>query len=632
MRRAKGDVLTDAVRATDLPALIANHFPDSGCVPGKPGVFFAAWRGNTETPALSLTRKDGVWLWHDMATGEGGNAFDFLVVTLKMTRQEAAHTLLSLHSLDESMPSGKAGQSTLRPIPPEASRAFERPESQRIPAMAGRGFTPALLSEYGITTDNGQDALIPITSPEGVILQVKRRLAKPTKSKYMYEYKGHGGPAWCSPNSRDAPVLLVVEGELNGIIAHASLVEAGETSIGVMGVAGAKNDLYPGLCYGKRVFIYADDDDAGEEAKRAWSEAARADGARSVHIIPANDMDFCDFAGKHGRVELAQLLDAMRHAAVQRFGAADRMLGTYTVRELLNSADRYFNGGVIHATGIRQMDRETGGIRESGVYGIAALPSIGKSALLRRFLLEHVRAGGTVRLYSPDQSPKAIYRLTAGLLANVGVHEARTRRFHEDTLKHHGSPENAMKALREAYEHILLELGDRFQVSEEGSVTAIIEDMRRARDQGVTMFGVDYIQLIEPAEWNDKDGKVVKDLQVLSSELRAPILTAMQLAKYKFPPSRKSGIPMASDIEGSGAYFQASEMVMMLYNESVYRRKYAGPDVELLGDGDHEARLMLTKDKEGDGNLEFMLLWVPRLVTYRDPSMWKPEQEREGLM
>lgn len=632
MRRARGDTLTDAVRATDLPALIASHYPESGCIPGRAGVFFASWRGNTETPALSVSRRDGVWLWHDMASDTGGNAFDFLVNVVGMTRQEAAHTLLAAAGLAENTPPSKGGAPTLRPIPPEASRAFERPESKRIPAMAGRGFTPAILSAYGITTDNDQDALIPITSPEGVILQVKRRYANPRKSKYVYEYTGHGGPAWCSPNSRQAPLLLVVEGELNAIIAHASMVEAGETGIGVMGVAGAKNDLYPGLCFGKSVFIYADDDEPGNEAKETWAKAAQADGAKSVHIIPPNDMDFCDFAGRHGRPELAQLLEAMRHAAVQRFGAADRMLGAYTVRELLNSADRYFNGGVIHPTGFAQIDRETGGIRESGLYGIAALPSIGKSALLRRFLLEHVRAGGTVKLYSPDQSPKAIYRLTAGLLANVGVHEARTRRFHQETLEHHGTPEAAMKALREAYEHILLELGERFQVSEEGRIEAITEDMRRARDQGITMFGVDFLQLLEPFSDRDRDGQVAKDLQTLSAELRTPVLAAMQLAKYKFPPTRKSGLPMPSDIEGSGAYFQASEMLFMLYNEGVYRKKYAGPDTEMMGDGDHEARILLTKDKEGDGNLDFMAVWVPRLATYRDTRMWKPEMEREGLM
>ena len=79
MRRRRHDALTEAVRAVDLPALIAEHFPESRAKPGKAGVVYAAWRGNSNTPALSLSRKNGVWLWHDHATGEGGNAFDFLV-------------------------------------------------------------------------------------------------------------------------------------------------------------------------------------------------------------------------------------------------------------------------------------------------------------------------------------------------------------------------------------------------------------------------------------------------------------------------------------------------------------------------------------------------------------------------
>lgn len=627
MRRRRHDALTEAVRAVDLPALIAEHFPASQAQPGKAGVVYAAWRGNSNTPALSLSRKDGVWLWHDHATGEGGNAFDFLVKVEGLPPQDAARHLLARAgvSLDD------AG---LKPVAPDiVERLAALPTGVVIPALANRGFNKAIVERYGIRRD-GDDALIPITSPEGVVMNVKRRFNQPYRGmRYTYEVEGHGAPPWCSPDARRAPVLFIVEGELNAIIAHAALQEAGETEVGVMGMAGANTDLYPGLCRGKTVYVYADDDEAGEKAVAAWAERAHEDGAKSVHVCPPNFQDFCDHAGKEGRPGLAVLLTALFAAAEQRFGALDRMLANGSVRDYLRDAERYIQGGVIHRTGITALDRKTGGIRESGVFSVAGLSSMGKSMLLRRFLIEHVRDEGVVRLYSPDQSPRSVYRLLASLLSGVGLEEVRTGSFSDDTLRLWGDPDRARQAWREAHEHVILELSQRFQVTEEGEAKAIFDDMERAVDQGVTMFGIDYLQGIEPSDHRDRDGQVAKDLRKLAHRLRVPVVSALQLAKYKFPPSRRSGLPVGSDIEGSGGYFQDSEMVFMVYNDAIYMAKYAGPETEPTNDTPGEARLLVTKDKEGGGDETFYMRWVPRLLTYCDNLFpWDLAKEREGLM
>ncbi len=636
--RRDGDELTAAIAAKDLSKLIAAHYPDSRVDVGKPGVYFASWRGNTNTPALSLSKKQGVWLWHDMATGEGGNAFDFMVNIMGMGRQEAAIGLLSEAGYRPGEPREGGSASKSRPLPPEAVTAFSQPEIVPIAAMKGRGFNKRMLETYRIipAPDRPDDALIPITSPEGVILQVKRRIHNAQKGKYRYEHEGYGGPPWCSPGSRKPNVLYVIEGELNAIVAHASLLEAGER-IGVMGVAGAKNSLYEGLCMGKSVFIYADDDKAGKEAMDAWSEEARKQGARSVHRLPPLPMDFCDYAAQHGREALAAKLREMHHFSIQVFGAMDRMVGSYTVRELAKSAARYISGEVINPLGIGAIDYETGGMGESGVIAIGALPSIGKSALLRKALLEHVRMGGTTRLYSPDQSTHAIYRLLASLLSDVGTKEARQRNFSRAVLDRYGDPEAAIKAWKDAYEYVVMELSSRFQVSEESDLTEIGKDMERARDQGVTMFGGDYLQLFEmgaSSQWegNSEEGAVAQRFKRLTRNLGVLFVCAVQLAKYKFPMTRKSGIPFPSDIEGSGKTWQAAEMAFGIYNDSIYGRMYAGPDTDLIGDPPDIARLYLWKHKEGDPGLEFNVLWHGRIAAFKDPKRPKLEHEREGLM
>jgi len=498
--------------------------------------------------------------------------------------------------------------------------------------MRRRGFNTKHLETYNLRTDNGVDALIPITSPEGVVLQVKRRLGNVTGSgKYRYEHQGHHSPPWCSGNSRDAPMLFIIEGELSAIIAHAALQEAGHTDIGVMGVAGANSPLYPGLCSGKRVLVYADDDEAGEKARNAWALAAHEAGARSVHVAPPHRMDFCDHAGKYGVTELASLLDAMRHASEQVYGVNDRLLGRVTIREVMESTRRFLEGGVMHSTGFREVDRATGGIREAGIYSIAALSSMGKSATLRRMLLAHIRDGGTVRLYSPDQPATAIYRLLANQLSGVGVEELRTKNITAEALKLHGSPEAARQAWWETYQHVLADIAPRFQVSEEFRMNHIEKDMVRAAGEGVTMFGVDYLQLVRPSI-GDKDGMQADEMQAASANLGVPVLATLQLAKYKYPPNRVSGLPVVGDIEGSGAYFQDSEMLFMVYNEDIYRAKYAGDNWRPEDDTPGMARLLLAKDKEGSGNHMWHIRWDARLAAYTDAGPYDLARERRGLM
>ena len=86
--------LRDAIEQTDLPALVAHYYPDSGARPGRKAVVCAVWRGD-EHESLSLFRGGGgTWLYHDHRTRESGNAFGFLTDICGLSKAEAAEQLL----------------------------------------------------------------------------------------------------------------------------------------------------------------------------------------------------------------------------------------------------------------------------------------------------------------------------------------------------------------------------------------------------------------------------------------------------------------------------------------------------------------------------------------------------------
>ena len=106
-REAQNDpqALREAIETTDLPALVAHHYPESGAKPGIEAAVKAVWRGD-ENPSFSLFRSKngGAWLYRDHGTGEKGNAFGFLVDILQMSKAEAAEALKGGGFIDSRAP------------------------------------------------------------------------------------------------------------------------------------------------------------------------------------------------------------------------------------------------------------------------------------------------------------------------------------------------------------------------------------------------------------------------------------------------------------------------------------------------------------------------------------------------
>lgn len=160
-------------------------------------------------------------------------------------------------------------------------------------ALEGRYLTLDDCRALGIAAQ-GKDALLPITDPDGQLVAIKgRRHNVPKEKRFYYRPSGCGTPSWCSKGIREADTLLIVEGELNGIRAHLA-----RPDLGVMGVAGVNTTPFLDVLEGKLVYIYADDDEAGNEARPRWAGMATRAGAAAVYQLEPlpPGLDFCDLS------------------------------------------------------------------------------------------------------------------------------------------------------------------------------------------------------------------------------------------------------------------------------------------------------------------------------------------------
>ena len=86
--------LNIALQKVDLASLILEYFPDCEAKPNEVCKFLATWRGEKNKSA-SLFKPNGVWLWRDHAADKSGNAFNFLVDIVGLSKQEAVAKIFS---------------------------------------------------------------------------------------------------------------------------------------------------------------------------------------------------------------------------------------------------------------------------------------------------------------------------------------------------------------------------------------------------------------------------------------------------------------------------------------------------------------------------------------------------------
>ena len=273
-----------------------------------------------KTPSLHIY-PDGYFCF---ACGASGDHLDWLTATRALSFQEAVDALTQ-HTGRVAPFISPLGQS---PTPSKNHNTVEKPDFDcRLPlkqhqfethkrraarlaevpeALKSRGFTFTDCQRLDIVNENG-NAIFPITGPSGLALTLKCRYAVPDPHRYEYITPGRGTPAWCSPSIRSSNIILVIEGELNGMICWLAL-RGKDNQIGVIGTAGTNGLLHLDVLENKVVHIYADDDKPGHEAKQRWAKQSLSAGAKEVYLLESWSIDACDIAGAFGKAELKKRL------------------------------------------------------------------------------------------------------------------------------------------------------------------------------------------------------------------------------------------------------------------------------------------------------------------------------------
>jgi len=340
-------VLHDAIEATDLPALVAHHYPESGAKPGVEAAVKAVWRGD-ENPSFSLfkNKKGDTWLYRDHATGAAGNAFGFLVDILQLPKAEAAAALL-----------GTAFTAPRTPAPVRIAPIKKEPATKKSPIKS------KIVKTYAYTDEN-YNLLFEVVRFFPKRFAQRRR--DPETQAWIWGLKAggyikgnngdwklpkNGEPAErefdaCSPVLYHLPQLLASKG--NGETVYLVEGEKDVETLESFDLTATCNPMgslkwdptYTEMLKGRRVINLADNDEAGRNHSAMLSEALQGAATFSTLVLSGLPVgaDVTDWFAMGNTLETFLELTAPAQSVSE-----------VSYEEMQHTLWKVVNGGVVHS-------------------------------------------------------------------------------------------------------------------------------------------------------------------------------------------------------------------------------------------------------------------------------------------
>ncbi|MBB5374115.1 replicative DNA helicase [Acidocella aromatica] len=280
-----------------------------------------------------------------------------------------------------------------------------------------------------------------------------------------------------------------------------------------------------------------------------------------------------------GQIEAAE--QTLFNLATQ--GGAERSGITFKAAliEAIELASKAFqNQGSVSGldTGLRDLNKRTGGLHKSDLVILAGRPGMGKTALVTKIafgaakaMLDNARAENPnamakecVAVFSLEMSSDQLATRLLAEQARISGDKIRRGEISSRDF------DTFVKVSREISD-IPLVIDDTPAIT----LSALRTRCRRLqRTQGLGLVIVDYLQLMRPAAGTRPESRVLEisqitqGLKAIAKELAVPVIALSQLSRSV--ESRDDKRPQLSDLRESGSIEQDADMVMFIYRDEYY--------------------------------------------------------------
>lgn len=228
------------------------------------------------------------------------------------------------------------------------------------------------------------------------------------------------------------------------------------------------------------------------------------------------------------------------------------------VSEAYDETDLASKGGAVGVkTGLRDVDKLLGSLKNGNLYIVAARPSQGKTALLLTIAKHAAQAKKRTGMFSLEMSRSQVAQRLIAQYANLDLF-----RITEGKLQ--GGEWSVYTDAVENVAHLPIVINDLTSIH-----IAHIRNTARniKRNGGLDLLIVDYIQLADAVKKTQNRelevSEVARGLKKLARELNIPVLAASQMSREIEKRADKK--PVLSDLRESGSLEQDADIVMFIH-------------------------------------------------------------------
>ncbi|MEH6956843.1 DnaB-like helicase C-terminal domain-containing protein [Neobacillus drentensis] len=237
-------------------------------------------------------------------------------------------------------------------------------------------------------------------------------------------------------------------------------------------------------------------------------------------------------------------------------------------------------------TGIKKLDKVTGGFRNGEVTILAARPSMGKTDVMLHFAKMSGWAGFLPLVFSLEMPEKLI---TSRLMASTGSFNRAKMRDPKRML----NPNQ-----KNRWSDVIGDLSETHMQIFDGAGQTIAEMRAKTRKlmnqypHKKPILFIDYLTLISSGQFYGGNShlqvtEISKSLKTMAKDFDCPVICLAQLNRSV--ESRAEKRPMMSDIRESGSVEQDADVILFLYREAYYNKESQ----------DHSIEIIISKNRNG---------------------------------
>ena len=330
--------------------------------------------------------------------------------------------------------------------------------------------------------------------------------------------------------------------------------------------------LFGGMSYLSELLSYADVEkfDAMEKLiLDSWKEREK----RNILTVAAmNDWEISKVIAELDKINQMKMDD---HTSLQN-ALADIYEAPWEDQKLSEFA----------TTGIKKLDKVTGGFRNGEVTILAARPSMGKTDVMLHFAKMSGWAGFLPLVFSLEMPEKLI---TSRLMASTGGFNRAKMRDPKRMLK----PNQ-----KNRWSDVIGDLSETHMQIFDGAGQTIAEMRAKTRKlmnqypHKKPILFIDYLTLISSGQFYGGNShlqvtEISKSLKTMAKDFDCPVICLAQLNRSV--ESRAEKRPMMSDIRESGSVEQDADVILFLYREAYYNKESQ----------DHSIEIIISKNRNG---------------------------------